>query len=1770
MSSFATLPLVLTNQDFVSMKQLTNSSINNGDYVLSDRDFENYITYHLAQETAPVDLSNDDFTTPNTLNISDSSLDNSNVLISNNDTVLVNENFALKVNYVEQNNIVYDNWNYNIGGDTLINTHVQVYDNTNSIYDSNLKIEVNFNNDSQYTGDNEWAVEFDRSIPLMNYFACINSRLEDICGNSPFYVLENSANIYSLGNNPESVYNEAGSYYGTHTYFTRDVSGIMIPNEITSNSLDSNFCRSQLNIQRDDNGAYVYNNNEFNTFKIIQDQPHVDNSISYSNNGNGDINGPITFNGSDIVSGTFDVSDIFNTSNPDWNSIGDGFQATIYVGSIQDGGYEINPNSFDPNSSGNAFSINDDNLTRDVNNPYLKIKVQNSQHTLDITNGSVYATSNYNTANTDYISIGSEGEYLSQNFYNVSGQIIIYTKDTNNRVYYPDNGGSNSFTDLSGVKSSLTNYVNVYYNDAESNGKSTINGDVQTIDNVRYTVSVVASSTSDVVLSSDKRNLDTDNSALLTLATDNSNINLYDLSFVLDSSLPTDPSYVQIISIENQSILTEDSPLKDLSGSTVSGSTSSVTVQHIDLYGLSYENYRVYLTTKTVADISNLLHLNGGWNVATTDPSYTSMIGNATKTGVIRDDYLFMTNASDGSGEKSGLDISMNYSFQLASEVIANTQAIKHRIAISFNDIQNYKSTDISNTTYDLSQTVFYLDDQDITIIDISGSIVEDASCTNIIQSSLNNGSYIPSNYIFKKFTNIRNFKASFDSKFHFYTNLLFVTPTIYERSVYYQIFDLSGSQLPSYLLKYFQCNDSGNVLSNTYVNLVNSSGNLDSYGNSIVYSTTFDFTQEVASIFNVELYGSTDSINYIPVPNTILSYLDPFFNLKSTINNFDGKNANGTVIVNFGTNNIVNKSQYYIQTDNAPGENLSFNAKRYIYTVGTPDDLLNNFTFYNNFYDNLNGMTTCDVNLEISGNVNILSVSDGTGLLAKISHPTLFINNYNIIVCSSPLIEVTSYYDGYLNDHFYTLANDNTVEVDSGVYYHNTSNPSVGLTDTFGLISDSFSLKFVNSVSFGNNTSYVNQTLFTESNTNTLLRDTNQYAKSVNFALVRGYNSLYNGGLPHTGTTYYDVIRLVRTPSIYTFYLDISGGDLNVNNTTVKQTFTGVYNGQEFTVDNLQRYDIPNNPNPNTYNLGLIINVNESILSDYEINYNEGTSFIINARVADYLSNIGSNPYEPDIIGVLGSGFVTDVQLSGPNTYLQKDLLYPYINGIQAACIKSYGSYQLEITRNVPALRIYSLNTPNYIGDPNTNDTDPSVWNYEGYVNYNNFLWTGYSLSNLNVRRLAAEGINGDSTGHVVFYNSYYSYYVVAPPSISIYGYPTTLAINSVPISGQQSVFFSEFDIITQNEYTYEGFNGDLYFYNENNYPFTHYLYNANSKYYFNIKGNKVKISLYGSGTGNFGSPNSPVTIDNLNGGNNWKEILYDNICIEDLYNTVNLSVSLDENRNYNIDYKQLLQNTHNITPNIYFSVGNAFTGPNNNSLTGSPNYYLRLPTSIGTNVSFYQANIIYVDICGQYNTSGDHIGHYDSSYSYYMIIDKYDTDSNINYNAILEAQTIREYFFPVQTHYTKQIYLGSIEDGSGNIINQDDYLNRIELSDVSNASWVQDNSFNLQYVGITLSGLSTNGVNAIADLLKYDQTAYLESKSLYVKRQDAIRLKNILGNTLFRVTNSGNVQTRRLLTSNVSLYNPSSGVTPNVNSNIAGSSDIITIFVQDTILDN
>jgi len=403
-------------------------------------------------------------------------------------------------------------------------------------------------------------------------------------------------------------------------------------------------------------------------------------------------------------------------------------------------------------------------------------------------------------------------------------------------------------------------------------------------------------------------------------------------------------------------------------------------------------------------------------------------------------------------------------------------------------------------------------------------------------------------------------------------------------------------------------------------------------------------------------------------------------------------------------------------------------------------------------------------------------------------------------------------------------------------------ANPAIGSHERFGLITDSFDFKFVDNINYPNNlASYANQKVFTYSNSDVWIYcDTSagspNYAKPVVFSILRGYKNGNGSG--------YDYIYLTRTASSYTFTIDISGGGPNVDETTAQQTFSNVYQGQVLTVNAA----VGVGPNVHTYDLGLKLNVLESIVAQ-----SDSLSYEVYASVANFLSNVDSNPYNPGTIGILKYGFITDNQ---QQELFESNTDGVYIANIKAACIKSYGKYYLSIVRNVPDLHVYLLDTPSFIGNPVSRSS--GEWYLAGDVSYNDFLLVGYVASNLTVYRQGT---------HVMFYNSYSSYYVVAPPSFDVYGYKSSLNISSVPLRST-SVLFCSFDVNpVTNSYVVTAnttaVTSPLTLSQPTPSCYTSYLNTSQTKYSFELKGYYVKVTLYNGGIGADGTASSPFNTD-------------------------------------------------------------------------------------------------------------------------------------------------------------------------------------------------------------------------------------------------------------------------------------------------------------------
>jgi len=1675
MAQYPAPPLSFMSDDLVQIAELRNG-LPLQDYNLTDAQFENFICTNLTNENLPYDLTDnfpyDASFNPSTDNSSLSIVNDEDVngpqllgktVILNNETLINSESFAIKMNYASTGSEGNpDSTSAGIGAG--IDSSIALDASTNSVYDSNLKITITPNNDDQYTDDlsmiNQtiWGVNFNRNNNAMDYFATINSVYEQDENPSPFYIVESSNNTVSLGNNNSLWFNE-------NKHGISDASGILETNSISNNYLLST---NHINSAVTNNGYTTFS--EFNKYKLLQNKPATTTVLSASGSAM-----PIKYvNGApvDLSSTTFDFSNVFmNTTN-----VGSGFTVKLDI--------SANPTPYDV-SSNELFTVDNSTLVNNPNENYIKLSNINTRdHFLEEYTGSLTAESVYGTGNEQYIDISNNFETLDGSYNATNGLIQLAIDTMWDRVYYAD--GFNTYLSH-GTPSNLTDYVDVVYCGEENGNETTcLSGNLLTTDDVSFYLQVKATSTiysnPNDFFNANTKNLAYDNSAILVIADTSNNSSANYEDFTLDSRIPYDANKVYIISVQNESILTAESQLLDQNLDPVTGTTSTVTMSGVDLSGLPYTDFRIRLDTKKVSDISNQLHLTNHWTLKNPNDY---MIGSALKTSVIYDDYLFMTTDPH-------MDISMQYVFQIANPVCASTQAIKHRIKIEFKDLSE-------NLQYNSTPTVFYLDDQDITLNPISSIDTSGVTCTDI---SSNNTSYPVSDYTFQKYTRTSTYTAEFDSKFQFYHNLTFITPTVTENAIFYKIFK-GGIEQPSYLLRYFSCIGEGHLLSNVYVSLVGEP----------VY-TEFKYTQTVCSILTATILGTTNNVDYVELPDVDPVPIDPFFRQNCVILNITtGGHGHADISVRFNNGVTVDQPLYYIEMQNAIGANLSLKSKRYIYDASTNGTQLDNYTPYNNFYGTLMSSAPL-LYTDVSDNGGILTVtiktaSNGT-TLAVISQPNNYLNDYNIILCPAPILQIDTTIGSNPTNSTRRLVFNNTVKIVDGIYYYLDPNGVIiGASESFNLVTDSFKLWFVDDEAFpNNNTAYTgNFVKFNESNIQTwltCLSNTYNQTRSISFTQLRGYKQSISNN---------DIITLLRTTMSVTFFFAVDGN-------LAYQMFDNIYYGKTITIDNAGY-------NGTFYNLGLKLHFTKSMLK----NERQGQEYdwYIHVSLPKYSLTVTANPFNTSIVGKKSSGYLTDASNS---------LFYPYFNYVKPSSIKSNTAYSVTVTYTVPDLVVYSATTPSYIGNP----VDVSGWTQNATVSHNTLL------NNYNV--INSFRISRDSS-YNVFYNNYNAYFVISPPVVSVYSNDTTT--DSIPIN-YNPVYIGSFHINTFNN-TYVNKRGTLITNQWLNFreisikSYNSYLNVNTSAKRFRIEGNYLKVEFYAGGVGT--GPSGPAAVDasglvldtlindiqmtQLEDGG-----LYDNNHVRVVYNGYS----------YDIYYKQYLVSAHtnNSSENVKFNVGNAFI---NSPLVS----YLRLPSGRGTNVTFFQANVAY-DLSG-----------IDSSY--YMIIDKYISDITVNYNSFLDT-SVREIFFPITNHYVKQIAISSdIVDGSGNIISYSELVDLITYNDISNCSWVEDLTFGaVQYSGITMSALTEQGRLNMQDVFKYNSGDSLDSKALYIYRPDLIRARNIIGTPIYRVTNGGNVHAPRVTTSNLSLF-----VAPNVapiDSNIPGFNDIQSLFAQNSLMND
>ena len=1673
MSQQLSPPLIFNNDNTVQITELRNG-LQAQQYNLSDHQFEDFICTHLAQETLPYNLVDDfPYTGPSeTTSLSiiyDTDKSNQDKLVGktmflNNESLINTESLALKLDYVAKN-----------GGGTSgatipayiganIDTTITLDGAfTNSYNDTNLKLIFNVNNDAQYTDEiyesnqTQWQVNFSRNTNAMNYFAAINSVYEQDDEPSPFYIIEEPSNTYALGNDPTENWNSI-KYFLEDKQGLSDISGSLVPYDISENNqLGYNNMGSEVV-----NDGYN-NFDEFNTYKLVQDKPYTLSVLSSDGS-----NIPIRYVYPnelpvDLSSTTFNYDGVFDETT----NVGSGFTIELAITE------NTEPYSVDTND---LLTVDNSTLINDANEPYIQLtNLSSSDHYVTENTGTLTVNSS-SSGNYQYINISDTYETLDESYNSINGTIYLQSDAKWDRVYYTD--GSN-ISGQHGTASSLTDSINVVYCGEESGDETTcINGDLLVNDSVNFYIEVKTGSTvysnPNEFYNADTRNLAYDNSAILVIA-DISNNSADPEDFTLTSYLPAnDLSSVYIISVQNQSLLTEESLLLNPSDLSVNGTRSTVTMSGIDLSGLPYSDFRVLLTTKKVSDVSNEIQLTNSWNLKNPDDY---LIGTALKTSVIYDDYLFMT--TDPS-----MNIAMRYDFQIANPICASTQAIKHRIQIAFNDIS-------ANLDYNTNQTIFYLDDQDITINEISMFDTSGENCTDI---SSNNSSYLVSDYTFQRYTRTRIFTAEFDSKFQFYENLTFVTPEITETAIFYRIYK-NGIEQPSYLLRYFSCPDEGHLLSNVYVSI----------GENPVY-TEFAYSQTACSIFQATILattviGSNNANDYFPLPDIDPVPIDPFFRQNCVILNITtGGHGHADINIRFDNGVQVNEPYYYVLMQNKLGANTSLTSRYFIYDATSNGSELDNYTPYNDFYNTLTQTDNLQVSdlyttVERVGNNLIVTIKTSpTGsTLATISQPYNYLNDYNIILSPAPLIEVNitigcNYYS------YRRFAFNGSINLIDGVYYY-FDVINVGSSESFNLVTDSFKLWFVDTDFPNNDPAYTTDFVkFNESNIQTWLNCLqeipNNQTRSIWFTQLRGYSSSIYG---YSGTDY---VTLSRSIMSATFNFDLGSEQ------TATQTIDNIYYGKTVTIDNATYNGI-------TYNLGLQLTFIHSMLLNNA--YQNDINYTINVSIPTYTLTITSNPFNTELEGIVSSDALTS----------SSDLFYPYFHFVKPASLKSNSNYTVTVTYTVPDAVIYNKTTPSYIGNPkNVNDwSQLKTFTHNNLLNYNNYVIDSF-------------GIWRDWENNV-FYNTFESYFVLSPPIVSVYANSTD--ISSIPINYNPQYigsfhinrFVNSYTNNTQpTTLTFSEYDGTKSYYS--------YLDVNNTQKRFRIEGNFLTIELYSGSTNGAGilydTLLSNFSITQLTDGG-----LYDNDNVRVVYNGYS----------YDIYYKQYLiaSSQNNSAENIKFNIGNAFI--NSPQVT-----YLQLPTAQGTTINLYQSNITY-DV---------------SNAAYFMIIDKYESDLTFDYNLFLTAN-IRELYFPVTSHYTKEILINtSAVNEDGNVISYQDLLDLISYEDISGASWLTDEGFTqTQYSGLTLTAVTEQGRLNIQNLFRYNSADNIGSKILYVHRPDVIRVVNLIGNPVYRVTNGGNVHAPRVTTTNLSLFvNPD----PLPNTISQGSNNVRSIFAQNSLI--
>lgn len=1044
----------MTNSDMLAIAQIDNAVNTPNHFGKVDASHnEAFILYNLARNSSAGDISVNQLTLTTDVSFQNNTLSvvypdpndlPHHVVINNSEDYIVSEKFAMDLTYSTGGNTSGFTDRFVIVGPAGIQlpSNITLQGDSSSYYDSNLKIDLSLNNDIQYTTNNKWKTQFDRNYNTMNYFAAINSNLNDICRNFPFTIEEDT------NSNENSLLTNDG-YYSTHGAGNTRRTYSTFSN--TNNTLEANGLRADLN------ASYTYNGTEFGMYKIIQSND-ASNQLTFQllkSQGNvslidGSGLSVGLYSGANITKTAVDMSAVTTCVNfldpSNGANIVQGFSANLTIGANQTGGYLC--------ASNNYFSIDDSKLTT-TGSPYNLNYLNNyksfGNHSIDISNGYVRFNDDA-SLNLSYISLSSDAETLENGFASVGGYIDI---STNSILSLGSRSGAatwlgagNGFTtseraafinklDISGVSSgasdsNFTNSVGVFYNSSEYSTiplpaghggfgvtatavipDTVISDTVASTNYVKYDVSVLIESTEPQDISAkyltvnDSRNIcgnslnpaivgDASNSVMV-MATSYYpvNFNMPGASFQYQLNGATTqlraPNKMNILNIKNSDNILTGAVVRDTSTNNALASDCGASFTNYRLSDMSYSDFKINLVTRNIKDISNSVQATNNWKFTTSnllqsvngydrDASGT-LIGNPLRASeLIHDKATFI-------GGTTSLPIS--YTFRIDGAT-GTTPA-------EYNDLNVVKYVfDASLTDPTLpsgQQSILYKFGgstdtiiNDLSSIDLKLTSISLTSVTSPIatlQNNINNNSYIV-----EKWLRQRSYRSQINPSLPYYENLILETPLITEEQVYYRIWttsngitkgpELNGSNTLSNFVF------GGKTLNTVQARLVNRhvSGGQSGYNIANV-STQITLHPEDCCIFKASLSGKDLSSNaWVGLGYTDVS------NINQAFTNVDPFTIHSAILtlpittanLNISVTETIKSNEYYLTIANSLGFNSTFTATCYSFDINALSNLGSNFNPY------ISDFTT--VQLQATPINYICAVEpSGTNYILNISH---------------------------------------------------------------------------------------------------------------------------------------------------------------------------------------------------------------------------------------------------------------------------------------------------------------------------------------------------------------------------------------------------------------------------------------------------------------------------------------------------------------------------------------------------------------------------------------------------------------------------------------------------------------------------------------------------------------------------------------------------------------------------------------------------------------